>query len=424
MTQAIDVSIAGLHQLYIRIGHQQLQKGDWPVVGALVAKLLVREEAKMGRMVAKVAAEAAAAAKVAARAGDAIDVEHKDVGNEPGGGSESSNGPTPGPQKGGTPPAAGPPKTHPPKKEIKNHGRNGIAAYTNAKHVVHALMLGILGSLCECGKACMTKYREKVVIRVLGQPLFGVELHHYEQARCKMCGKIIRALGPAAVLAGVGTSYVVYDYSACAMLSVMHYFGGAPFKRLESLHAGWCIPLADANQWNVVDQSDDLLQPLYKALEIFGMRAATGLRIDDTGSMIISIMRQIKAEMAALTLLGERTDDVRTGINATGVHLETPAGIVILFFTGLHHAGEILDLLLRHRQVEGPKLVKVTDGASKNFNPQHADRLIEGVCNAHAYLKFHDIKGKHPTEYAVAGAVYKDVFANDAIAKAGGMTPD
>lgn len=426
MTKTIDVSIAGLHRLYTRIGQQQLDTGDWPVVGALVAKLLVREEAKMSRMVAKVAAEAAAAAKAAAESGDVIDVEHK-AADATGTVVESGapTGPTPAAQNSGSGAAGAPPvaDTPDPQKTIKNHGRNGVAAYTNAKHVVHTLMLGVLGALCKCGKACMTKYREKVTIRVLGQPLFGVEHHHYEQARCKMCGKIIRASGPTTVLDGLGTSYVVYDWSACAMLIVMHYFGGAPFKRLESLHAGWGIPFADANQWNAVDKCDDLLQPLYKALEIYGMRAATSLRIDDTGSVIIQVMRQIKAEMAALKLLGERTDDVRTGINATGVYLETPGGTVILFFTGLHHAGEILDLLLKHRQVEGPKLVKVTDGASKNFSPQHADRLIEGVCNAHAYLKFYDVKGHHPSEYAVAGEVYGQVFDNDDITKTRGMTP-
>ena len=261
MTQTIDVSIAGLHQLYARIGQQQLDKGDWPVVGALVAKFLVRQEAKLERMVAKVAAEAAATAKAAGQSGDVIDVAHKNIDDKPGG--DTPNGGPSAPQNSGAAPAGATPSstttkattTDPPKK-IKNHGRNGVAAYTNAKDVVHALMLGILGSLCECGKACMTKYREKVVIRVLGQPLFGVELHHYEQARCKMCGKIIRAGGPAAVLDGLGTSYVVYDWSACAMLSVMHYFGGAPFKRLESLHAGWGIPFADANQWNAVDKCD------------------------------------------------------------------------------------------------------------------------------------------------------------------------
>ena len=416
MTQTIDVSIAGLHQLYTRIGQHQLQEGDWPITGALVAKLIVREEAKMARIIAKIKAEAAA--KTDCENVDIIDVDHTVNSNDD---DDDQSDCAQNTQLDSNEIDK---NSQPDPKKIKGHGRNGAAAYTNAKHIFHTLMLGVLGSLCECGKACMTKYREKIVIRVLGQPLFGVEQHHYEQVRCKMCGKILRALGPAHALEGLGTSYVVYDWSACAMLIVMHYFGGAPFKRLESLHAGWGIPMADSNQWNMVDQSDDHIRPLYKALEISGMRAATSLLIDDTGGMIVQIQRQINLETAALTLLGEKTDDVRTGINATGVYLETPNGTVVLYFTGLHHAGEILDLLLKHRDSDGPKLPKVTDGASKNFNPLQKDLLIEGVCNAHAFLKFEAVKGLYPEEYAVAGAFYKQVFDNDDLAKARGMTPE
>jgi hypothetical protein len=54
-------------------------------------------------------------------------------------------------------------------------------------------------------------------------------------------------------------------------------------------------------------------------------------------------------------------------INATALYWETPNGPIILFYTGRHHAGEIVDQVLRRRLVSGPKLVKCSDGASKNF---------------------------------------------------------
>jgi hypothetical protein len=66
------------------------------------------------------------------------------------------------------------------------------------------------------------------------------------------------------------------------MLMVMHYFGGAPFKRIESLHEGWGVPKPDANQWQVVSAGDDLVLPLYKALEQHAIQNATNFRIDDT----------------------------------------------------------------------------------------------------------------------------------------------
>ena len=104
--------------------------------------------------------------------------------------------------------------------------------------------------------------------------------------------------------------------------------------------------MPDANQWQVVTAGDDLLLPLYKAIEQHAIQKATNFRNDDTGSMVIALQRQIAAEIAALESLGKSTKDVRTGINATGVYWETPNGPVLLFYTGRHHAG---DRLLRLR---------------------------------------------------------------------------
>jgi len=259
----------------------------------------------------------------------------------------------------------------------------------------------------------MYRYREKVIIRVIGQPMFFAEAHHYEQARCRECGHIARAPGPACVHEGVGSDYVRYDWSACAMMMVMHYSSGSPSKRMESLHEGWGVPLADANQWVIANTCDDLLLPLSIAHERHAIRTATNFRIDDTHAVVIELQKQIKAEISALEDIGESTKDVRTGINATGSYWETPDGPVILFYTGRHHAGEIVDQLLEHRPPSSPKLIKSTDAASKNFGHAHGDKLIETVCNAHALLKFRDIKDRYPVEYAEAGSVYKQVFDND-----------
>lgn len=315
-----------------------------------------------------------------------------------------------------------------PDAKRRGHGRNGAGAYVGAKHYVHELLVGILGAICEaCGVGRMSRYRPKLIVVVKGQPLFDAETHHFEQARCRLCGAIITAEGTGAVTRGLGCSYITYDWSACAMLLVMHYFAGLPFKRMESLQAGWGIPMPDANQWTLADASADLLFPLYKALEKHGVNNATALRIDDTGSMIIEVRREIRGEIAALEALGESTNDVRTGINATGVYLETEQGKVLLFFTGRHHAGEIIDQILEHRhaaQKSGAKLVKVSDAASKNFSHAHHAELEEAVCNAHAYLKFRAVKDQHAEQYGLAGEVYKKVFDNDDVTQAEGMSPD
>jgi hypothetical protein len=436
MVQRIEISLDGLRQLRDRIDAQQLEASDWPVVGALVSKLIARTEGQQRRMLDKLAAAAAQGVQNSDSANGAASTVQ--AGESSGAGAESSGAnPTadhdtaessgrtlmsPASREGAST------KEPDPEKKTKGHGRNGASAFTNATHFTHALAPGMVGALCEnCGPGRgagrTSRYREKVIVRIVGQPLFGAEVHHYEQVRCRICGQIIRATGPDDVLEGVGTSYITYDWSACAMLIVMHYFAGGPFKRLESLHNGWGVPMPDSNQWSMVDACSDLLAPLYKALENHGIQNAINLRIDDTGSMVISIRRQIQAEIAALESLGESTKDVRTGINATGVYLETQDAVIILFYTGRHHAGEMLDRLLKHRESSKPKLVKVTDGASKNFAHEQEDKLIEATCNVHAFLKFRSIKDKYPTEYALAGEVYKQVFDNDDEAKSRGLTP-
>ena len=436
----IDVTLQDLRELRARIDRKQLDPGDWAVVGSLVESRIARTEAQLARLRAKLdqhrtgkaaspsenAAHDSSSAKDAASsasgessktAGDDGDQPSGEVTAEPAScGAETDDDETDADETG-------------PVEPPKGHGRNGAAAFTSAQEVLHALGLGLLGALCAaCGIGRMSPYRDKVIIRVVGQSIFGAERHRFEQARCRLCGAILRADGmDLLVRDGIGTSYVTYHWSACAMLIVMHYFAGAPFKRLEALHQRWRIPMPDANQWQLVDRCDDLLAPLYKAIERHGIHYAITLRIDDTGSMIIELRRQIQDELAALQLLGESTRNVRTGINATGVYLETDQARVVLFFTGRHHAGEIIDQLLHHRRsvanATKNKLVKVTDAASKNFDHAQGDLLEEAVCNAHAFLKFRAIKDAFPVEYALAGEVYKTVFDNDDEAKARGLDP-
>lgn len=420
-----------LRDLRRRVDEWGLAPDEAATIRGLLSKEITRCDRRQAKLLAKLLAQTEAEESEAA--GPVIDAEYSgddveeddDEGaelmapGEDGGGARSGPSTAPQPREKDTMPADT-------RSKGKGHGRNGAGAYSNSEHIPHPLMAGVLGSPCEaCGVGRMSRYREKLVVVIKGQPLFGAEVHHFEQARCKLCCADIRAEGTADVTRGLGSSYITYDWSACAMLVVMHYFAGMPFKRLEALQAGWGIPMPDANQWAIADASADLLQPLYKALESHGVGHATALRIDDTGSMIIEVRQQIRAELAALEALGSSTSDVRTGINATGVYLETAQGKVLLFFTGRHHAGEIIDQILVHRHAAQPegKLVKVSDAASKNFSHAHQDDLEEAVCNAHAYLKFRAVKNQYPEEYGLAGEVYKRVFDNDDAAKAQGMSP-
>ena len=415
MGQRIDVTLGGLHELQDRIDQKQLNSGDWPIFGALVANLVDRAEAQMDRAQAK--ADALAEQE---RAGRDPNASSETNGPEKAGGENDAT-PQAGQGRVGDPTDPSAPANH---ASPQGHGRNGADAFTTAKHLSYELPEGTLGSLCpRCGRIRMKRYRRRTVIRIIGQPLFSAEIHAAAQARCCGCGEIITAKLPAVIEQGIGKA-VIYHWTACSLLIILHYTAQMPFKRLEMLHQSWGIPFSDANQWEVVSQAMDLLMPLVRAMERHGIERILNLRIDDTGSMVITIQRQILDELEAARALGLPTESIRTGINATCVHIETPEGEITLFFTGRHHAGEIIDRILKQRKQKEVQVIKVTDGASKNFDHEHRDQVIEATCNAHAFLKFHAIKDQFPVEYAVVGEAYHEIFQHDAITRERKMTPE
>jgi transposase len=425
MSQRIDISLEGLQQLLDRIERQQLEPQDWPLVSALVLSLFQREKGKVERLLAQLLAQQAAAGASPTSGSPAPDGAGTSAASQQPEPGESSKGPHQGESLANDPPPAPSSGADAGAKTPQGHGRNGAQAFTGAKNFFYKLAQGIVGSLCEaCKKGRLKRYRDKVIIRVVGQPIFGAEIHRAERARCLVCGKVITASTmPSGLEDGIG-KHVIYHWKACAMLLVLHYTSGQPFKRIESLHQGWGIPFSDANQWEVVSQSIGYLLPLVNTLEQHGVQRGLNLRIDDTGSMVVELQRQIVAECDAAKALGLSLDEIRTGINATCARLETPEGTVILFFTGRHHAGEMIEQLLKHRSVNSGKIVKITDGASKNFDHGQEDKVIEAVCNAHAFLKFHDVKEQFPAEYALVGEAYHHVFKNDALTRERKMSPD
>jgi transposase len=430
VAKRIDITLVGLHELRGRIGQRGLEEQDWMLFDGMVSNLIGRSEARQERLRKKAAARAARGQDSSQAEGEPVD-DGEDRADETEDADESALAPDPIPERPAPEGASGtdkptrpsPPPDPQPAPPKQGHGRNGADAFVNPPRQMHALADGVIGKTCDaCGKGPVSNYRDKVIIRVVGQPLFEAQRHHFQQGRCRLCGAIATAEGMEPVRReGIGSSYIVYDWSACAMLIVMHYFAGAPFKRIEALHQSWGVPLSDANQWRVANECDDLLAPLSKALERYGIQNAISLRFDDTGSMVIELRRQIEMELRLLALAGESTEHVRTGINATSFYIETAKARVILFFTGRHHAGEMVDQLLAHRAAGGNKLIALTDAASKNFSHAHADQLEQAVCNAHCYLKFRAVKQQFPAEYAVAGEVYQKVFDNDDEAKVAGL---
>ena len=285
----VRATLTKLRDLYRLVDELPIDASDRSVLRALLSKEITRGERRWARILAKLAREAEEEGKAT---GPNSEAEHTVVDADKAEDGDSDPRPVDGTLRGGPDLSPGSSQSADgstavePESKRKGHGRNGAGAYASAKHVFHALLNGVIGAVCEaCGIGRISPYREKLIVCIKGQPLFDAEVHHFEQGRCRLCGAIVRAEGSETVTEGLGSSYINYDWSACAMLLVMHYFAGLPFKRLEALHGGWGVPMPDANQWFLAKESADLLFPLYKALEKYGIQKATTLRIDDTGSM-------------------------------------------------------------------------------------------------------------------------------------------
>ena len=125
MVQRIEISLNELRALRRRIDGQTLEADDWPIIEALVTKLIGRAESRQERMVAKIAAQEQADADAASTEGASTGPASEESVTQPE--CDEEKGP-------------------------KGHGRNGVAAFTNAQHINHALKPGIIGTVCgNCG---------------------------------------------------------------------------------------------------------------------------------------------------------------------------------------------------------------------------------------------------------------------------------
>ncbi len=419
MKKVLKFTLSELKELKTRIQTKGLTSSDLDVFEFFVDKTIAQLSQTENRKLQKLLEEIARIEKE----GDIIDVDFSSKEDESNPQNETDNSDKDKNSEGGankeTP--EGTDNGKPPKK--KNHGRLGAKAFSKAKEILHQLKDGIIGKLCKsCHAGPMRKHVNKTVIRVLSQPIFQVELHIIEQAHCKLCGFIERANTPSDLMEGVGTSYIVYSWKACAMLAYLHYYHDLPFNRIDFMQKGWGLPFPDSNQWRVVDDTDKLLVYLFNALEKFAIQNANNLKIDDTNSNVLSLASEIKNEIEECKKNGKNPNSVRSGINATSVYIDTDSGSIVLYYTGRHHAGEILEQLLKFRRDNPEKLIKVSDAASKNFDHSHGDIVDDAVCNAHAFLKFHDVKDIYPDEYAIAARIYNAVFENEEFTKSQKMS--
>jgi hypothetical protein len=297
------------------------------------------------------------------------------------------------------------------KKKRKGHGKNGADAYTGAERVSvkhDTLKHGDRCPGCLKGKV----YRQKppaVLVRVRGIAPLSATVYELERLRCNLCGEVFTAPAPP----GVGDRK--YDETAAAMIALLKYGCGLPFNRMRRLGDNLGVPLPAATQWDVVKEAAEACEPAWAEL-ISQAAAGDVVYIDDTNATVLSLIKQIEAELAA----GE-TD--RTGIFTSGVVSTVEGRKLAIFFTGREHAGENLAKVLAHRSEALPPPIQMSDALSRNTSPGDFETILAS-CVVHARRKFVDVVGSFPDEVAHVLETLRDVYRYDAEARDAQMSPD
>ena len=126
------------------------------------------------------------------------------------------------------------------------HGRRGAAGFTGANRVSIAHATLHAGDSCpECRQGKVYHQKEPAtLVRFVGHAPLEATVFEMERLRCNACGEVFTADEPKT--AGADK----YDETAVAMVALLKYGTGVPFKRLESLQQHLGMPLPATTQWD------------------------------------------------------------------------------------------------------------------------------------------------------------------------------
>ena len=261
--------------------------------------------------------------------------------------------------------------TRPPHEAPKGHGRNGASSYTGGTKVTISHTSFKKGDLCpECQKGKIYPTDAGLTVRISGSAPLQATSFECEKLRCNLCGEVFTAApdeGPAK-----------YDATSGAMIALMRYGTGVPFKRLERLQDALGIPLPASTQWDIVEKTAMPAHPVYKELI---RQAAQGeiVHNDDTAMKVLAPV-----------------NEGRKGTFTTGMLSVIGEKKIALFVTGHHHAGENLADLLAQRHGDLSPPIQMCDALSRNV-PKEFSTLLAN-CLAHARRNFIDVAESFPEE--------------------------
>lgn len=290
----------------------------------------------------------------------------------------------------------------------KKSGRLSHAAYTNAEEITLTPEHKI-GDQCpeDCGGK-LTTLPPGMVVKITGQGFAKVTKYKVEKLRCNLCGIQINASMPITLCDDK------YDAAFKAQLSMLKYYMGLPFYRIQSYQNALGIPLSDPTQWDLMDTLANDVNPVFKYLEKF---AANGhlIHADDT---TVKILSNIKAN----ALITDLKDKSRRGTYTTGILSYVNNHQAYLFYSSKNHAGENMLQLLSKRDNELPYVKYMCDALNRNI-PQELKAILIN-CLAHGRRKFVEIEDFFPPECEYVVKLLGIVYHHDSITKDKDLSDD
>jgi len=283
------------------------------------------------------------------------------------------------------------------------HGRNGAAAFSGANlvAVAHATIhSGDRRPECRQGKVYCQK-EPATLVRFVGHAPLEATVFEMERLRCNACGEVFTADEPET--AGPAK----YDETAVAMIALLKYGTGVPFKRLERLQEHLGMPLPATTQWDLMAAAAKLIRPV---LEELIRQAAQGsvMHNDDTSMRILRLTRE--------------PGDKRTGTFTSGIVSIVGAWTLALFFTGWKHAGENIAEVLKQRARELPAPIQMCDALSRN-TPKGVETLLAN-CLAHGRRQVVEVVDNFPEECRYVLETLGGVYHYDALAREQELSPE
>ena len=282
-------------------------------------------------------------------------------------------------------------------------GRQAAAAYTGAERVRCSLEALAVSQRCPaCGRGTLYRLPPGVEVRIDGNGFLTALRYELEKLRCSACGQIYTAgLPPEA-------GEAKYTDRARAVLALGRYYLGLPFNRLEGYQQLVGVPVADATQWDQVEQLAGGVWPVFNEL-VYQAAQGEVLYEDDTPVRVLSLIQE-----NATALPG-----ARTGMYTTGLVAQREGREIWLYFSGRANAGENAGALVQQRDSAAGPLILMSDALSANrLEPAPPVEVIVCFCLAHGLRKFSDLEAAFPQPCAYVLGILDQVFAHDQATRA------